>query len=615
MKKLFIFLLLIAGPLCCFAQSDAETFAKRAFKEGEYTDAVRWYQAAIAQTDSAVAKTSLEKGLAQAKKCDAALARAKTYYSQAKYADAKQAYKNLLAINASDPIAQKMIIQCDRKIANAAIAAADNELWAKVVESNDVSFYKQYLDRYPKGIHIAAANRYIAEDNLWNSVKQDGSEPAYRQYLEKSQLLLHKDEACVQLAYFEDARIWSKVQTEDSETAYRNYMANAGIHAQHKPEASAKIALYDAQTEFHAKQYMESRENFEKAKIYYTLDSQQDAMYRETCEITDFRSMSFYPTVEKGTAFLESYPSSSHIVEVKNLLAKAYCNRHEFTTASYYAQTPDMEKYIKEQKKQYKKDEKNRAHLGKMYEKYESADKSRNKSGHTESSKHSKTGYAINIGCDFDVWSFTYSYTVPRVEFSVGNFYNLFNMTVGLQYRRLTGWNKDDSVPDASDLGYDSNGHSVVPFGTDNQPHLVADQIGIPITFRFNIGSSSASTKFFIAAGASLNYNFSSKYKRPLQRLSGEAHTYDKFRNPDASLVNRFNVSTYGKIGLCWRNFDVSVFVRYEAMPAFDKNAVDTTIMYNDIAPINFYETYKPIRKQTDSKIAIGLALTWNIPL
>ena len=50
-------------------------------------------------------------------------------------------------------------------------------------------------------------------------------------------------------------------------------------------------------------------------------------------------------------------------------------------------------------------------------------------------------------------------------------------------------------------------------------------------------------------------------------------------------------------------------------MPAFDKNAVDTTIMYNDVAPINFYETYKPIRKQTDSKIAIGLALTWNISL
>ena len=231
MKRLLIFLLLIAGTLCCFAQSDAEIFAKRAFKEGEYTDAVRWYQAAIAQTDSADAKTSLEKGLAQAKKCDAALARARIYYSQAKYADAKQAYKDLLAINASDPNVKKMIIQCDRKIANATIAAADNELWAKVVESNDVSFYKQYLDRYPKGIHVAAANRYIAEDNLWNSVKHDGSETAYRQYLEKSQLLLHKDEAGVQLACLEDARIWRKVQTEDSETAYRNYMINAGIHA------------------------------------------------------------------------------------------------------------------------------------------------------------------------------------------------------------------------------------------------------------------------------------------------------------------------------------------------------------------------------------------------
>ena len=592
MKRLLILLLvIIVNTFSGFAQSDAEKFAKRAFREGEYADAIQWYQAAIAQTDDAIIKLSLEKTLAQVKNCATVQKRAKICYEQAKYADAKQAYNNLLSINPSDPTAKKMIAQCDKQIANAAIAAADNKLWEEVVESKDVSLYKEYAARYPMGLHIESANQYIAEDDLWNATKCSHSEDAYRQYLEQSQLQLHKDEAGVQLAYFEDARIWKEVQQKDTETAYRTYITNAGEYARHKSEATAKIALYDAQTEFDAQQYDSARRNFEKAQKYYTLNTQQASLYYRVCEITDFQSMTSYPTLMKGQNFLKAYPSSPHIPEVKDLLAKVYCNEHDFASANDYAQTKDTERYIKEQKKQYLKNNKE------------------------EKRRSTQTEYAINIGCDFDIWSCLYSYTIPRVEFSIGNFNNRVNLAMGLQYRRLTGWNKDDSTSITSDLGYDSNNHKVVPFQSGNLPHLVVDQIGLPVTFRCNIGAPSASTKAFIAAGASLNYNFSAKYKRPLKQLSGEDSTYDKFRNPDAALVNRFNVSTYGKIGICWENFDVSIFVRYEATPAFNKNAINTTIMYNDVAPINFYESYKPIRRQTDSKIAIGIAMTWNIPL
>ena len=289
-------------------------------------------------------------------------------------------------------------------------------------------------------------------------------------------------------------------------------------------------------------------------------------------------------------------------------MSRAYCNVHEYATARIYAQTKETEKYIKEHEKQYKKSSRNT----KSYAYKETVYTPKIPS---KSRVKSTTEYAINIGFDFDVWSYSYSYTIPRVEFSIGSFRNLVNLAIGLQYRRLTGWNKDDSVEITSDLGYDSDGHEMVPFYSDNLPHLIADQIGIPVTLRFNIGASSASTKAYVAAGASFNYNCAAKYKRSLKRLSGEEKTYDRFKNPDASLVNRFNVSTYGKVGLCWKDFDFSIFVRYDATPAFNRDAINTTIMYNDVAPINFYEAYKPIQKQVDSKIALGMSFTWNIPL
>lgn len=80
----------------------------------------------------------------------------------------------------------------------------------EVVESKDVSLYKEYATKYPKGLHIESANQYIEEDDLWNATKHSHSEAAYRQYLAKSHLQLHKDEACVQLAYLEDANTWKE---------------------------------------------------------------------------------------------------------------------------------------------------------------------------------------------------------------------------------------------------------------------------------------------------------------------------------------------------------------------------------------------------------------------
>lgn len=603
------FLLLVITSICICNQVLAqESAARRAFAAGDYSSAVQLFQAAIATANDTALVESLTSSMNKARSCATLLQRANSTYKQGAYAEARANCMKLLAINPSDSNARSLSRLCDGQLAKAAERAADNKLWAEVESSNDISAYKNYLAKYPTGIHAGEARDFVAEEDLWAETKMKNTEAAYREYLGISKLLRYKKESEHKIAIYEDSHRWGIAQQNDTKSAYQNYLSEAGELAQHKKEAQAKIALFDAMTFYVASNYEEARKNFESAKKYYSLNTDQKQAYRICCEESDYNSMQRFPTVSKGRAFLSNYSGSKYTTQVKDLLSRAYCNVHEYATARIYAQTKEAEKYIKEHEKQYKKSSRNT----KSYAYKETVYTPKIPS---KSRVRSTTEYAINIGFDFDVWSYSYSYTIPRVEFSIGSFQNLVNLAIGLQYRRLTGWNKDDSVEITSDLGYDSDGHEVVPFYSDNLPHLIADQIGIPVTLRFNIGASSASTKAYVATGASLNYNCAAKYKRSLKRLSGEEKTYDRFKNPDASLVNRFNVSTYGKVGLCWKDFDFSIFVRYEATPAFNRDAINTTIMYNDVAPINFYETYKPIQKQVDSKIALGMSFTWNIPL
>ena len=606
MSRIVFCLLLILLPSQFL--SAQESAAMRAFAAGDYVSAVQLYQVAIVTANDVGLVESLTASMNRAKSCALLLQRANRDYKQGAYVDARANCMKLLAINPVDSSARNLSRLCDGQLAKAAERAADNRLWIEVASSNDISAYKKYLTTFPTGIHAEEARYFVSEEDLWAETKMKDTEAAYREYLVTSKLLRYKKEAEHKIAIYEDLQRWGIAQQNDTKYAYQNYLSEAGELAQYKKQAQAKIALFDAMTFYAANNYEEARENFESAKKYYSLNADQEQAYRLCCEESDYNSMQRFPTVSKGRAFLSNYLGSKYTVQIKDLLSLAYCKAHEYAMARIYAQTKETEKYIKEQEKQHKKSSRNT----KSYTCKETVHTPKTPTG---SRVRSTTEYAINIGFDFDVWSYSYSYTIPRIEFSIGSFHNLVNLTMGLQYRRLTGWNKDESVEITADLGYDSDGHEVVPFYSDNLPHLIADQIGIPITLRFNIGASSASTKAYVAAGASFNYNCSAKYKRSLKRLSGEERSYDRFKNPDASLVNRFNVSTYGKVGLCWKKFDFSIFVRYEATSAFNRDAINTTIMYNDVAPINFYETYKPIQKQVDSKIALGMSFAWNIPL
>lgn len=593
MKRFLFFLMLFASSWSCFAQTDAETFAKRAFKEGEYADAVRWYQAAIAQTDDISAKATLAQALAQAKNCDAIQQRAKSYYSQSKYELAKQSFQKLLAANPSDTKAKKMIDQCDSQIANAAKTAADNRLWATVIGSNDISAYRDYLNKFPKGIHSESAKQYIAEDDLWNDTKSVDSEHAYKQYIETSKLHLHKKDAEIKLAYIADSKKWQAVLAKNNEQAYKEYVAMAGKYSRHKPEAEAKIALFDAQRNYDYGQYSDARKCFEKAKKYHTLDSHQEQMYRYVCEITDFQSISVDPTVEKCNAFLSNYPYSIHTADVKNQLAKAYCDNHDFSSAYSVVQDNATKQYIRIKEKEYKK-------RSKAY------NKSASRYGGSSSSKNgSKNGRSWNIGADFDMWANSLSLTLPRVEFQVGDFDNTVNFAVGLQYRHRTGWSDSKYKINSSDWiqgSYDD----VFKYG--QLPHLTADQLGVPLTLRYNIGSSK--TKCMLAAGVSANWTFNAKYKRKTGYYTEETET---FKNPDFSLANKFNISPFLRFGVGECDYEISVYVRYDATPVYNINAVDAVILYNQ-TPINLYQMLKPIRQQTDGRIAVGLSLTYMIP-
>lgn len=184
------FLLLVITSICVCNQVLAqESAAKRAFAAGDYGSAVQLYQAAIATANDAALVESLTSSMNKARNCATLLQRANSAYKQGAYVDARANCMKLLAINPSDSNARNLSRLCDGQLAKAAERAADNRLWTEVASSNDISAYKNYLTRFPSGIHAEEARNFVSEEDLWAETKMKDTEVAYREYLVTSKLL------------------------------------------------------------------------------------------------------------------------------------------------------------------------------------------------------------------------------------------------------------------------------------------------------------------------------------------------------------------------------------------------------------------------------------------
>lgn len=220
------------------------------------------------------------------------------------------------------------------------------------------------------------------------------------------------------------------------------------------------------------------------------------------------------------------------------------------------------------------------------------------------STRHRSTpsiGLGLNFGMDMDFASDVYSLAIPRVEFSVGGYENVFNFAIGAQYRRYSGSNHST---DRFDIGDPSD------FVGDLHPHLVTNQICFPATARFNIATRSSDFGYFVAAGASFNLALSSYYQRKVSYKDSQKINVDGL-----TLANKFNVSAFAKAGVCGKYMDFGLFVRYDISPVYDKDAVASDVILNDSYDFNFYNNYEAIRNQVDKHLFFGFTMTMTVVL
>ena len=220
------------------------------------------------------------------------------------------------------------------------------------------------------------------------------------------------------------------------------------------------------------------------------------------------------------------------------------------------------------------------------------------------STRHRSTpsiGLGLNFGMDMDFASDVYSLAIPRVEFSVGGYENVFNFAIGAQYRRYSGSNHST---DRFGIGDPSD------FVGDLHPHLVTNQICFPATARFNIATRSSDFGYFVAAGASFNLALPSYYQRKVSYKDSQKINIDGL-----TLANKFNVSAFAKAGVCGKYMDFGLFVRYDISPVYDKDAVASDVILNDSYDFNFYNNYEAIRNQVDKRLFFGFTMTMTVVL
>lgn len=595
MKRLLLILFLFsASALQLMAQESA---AKRAIAAGDYNAAVKFYQTAIATVENAAAKASLNEALAKAQVCATLANRSTTNYNAGNFADAKKYYQALLSQNPADPFAQRMIQQCNIRIANAVRNVADNKLWREIKVVNTIAAYKKYIAQYPAGLHIQEAKDIIVENDLWLVADAKGTKEAYNNYLSTSKLKTRRAEALHDIALIDDKASWANALRIDTYTGYQQYLSAAKQNAQYKKQAQAKIALFDAMTYYSTQHYDLARKSFEITKKYFALNDAQSRAYSKCCEETDYESMMQLPLVTKGTAFLANYPGSPYIPKVKDALSRAYCDNRDYSSARNYAQNKETLQYIKEQEKKNKKAQRSDGQWAKKYTSNSNSTSSSYSSGTSASRYKSATDYSgmfqLGLGAEGDILSKIWSASLP-VEFRIGRTDQLFNFVIGEQFTWRNG------------------------FGGGDEPTLSSTQFSTVAQLRFNFGDFGGHTRMFCSAGGYFNINKGGQYKGV--EYTEYTSSVQKMNVKMDGVLNKISYSARLSVGIGGRVCDFSIYGIYDLTPVYDILGIDKVVTYeitkyttgDKTQHQNFYE-YDSIRKQVKNKFRIGCSLKFYL--
>jgi hypothetical protein len=127
------------------------------------------------------------------------------------------------------------------------LQAIDDREWAEAASSGSLQPIKLYLDHFPKGIHVADAQRALkkADEGAWGDAMDIATTASFNEYLSRFPDGAHAAQAGARIAELErqvvDDKAWSTALISGSRAAFEEYLKAhpSGIHV---AEASARIS-------------------------------------------------------------------------------------------------------------------------------------------------------------------------------------------------------------------------------------------------------------------------------------------------------------------------------------------------------------------------------------
>ncbi len=593
-----VLVLMCLWSLSSFAQ---EAPAKRAFVSGDYNAAVGFYKTAIATIEEGKSVSDLNASLKLAQRCASLLSKADEQYEKTMFEEARANYQALLNLNPSDRHAERRLSSCDAEIASAAQIKRDNEAWGKArsifIDKMDVEAVQLYLSDFPNAEHKNEAQDCLDEYELWLNAKAENKEAAYRHYIEESKMHLYKEEALKLIFKIKDRDNWHSALIANTEIAFENYIREAGNEGKYLKQAQANLNLFDAMDEFRKGYYQSAYKLFNDAKKYCTFNDEHEDAFNKCREEIAYAKLTQYD-IKGCKDFLSTYPYSSHVVEVKELLSKAYCSIGNFDDARGYATTKEMMSYINSSEKEWKKNAKaaSRSHKSSNVNHTKSVAHSNRpiQKGSRKQNREYKFAEILSLNVGYDCFWGTEMSSINSfpIGVKIGHVNQFFNVILGGQLSWINGKEVDMNETSYANIAY--------------------TQYAASLQLRFNVVRWSDNNSFYLAPGAVMNFNKKARYAGYEYFENNYAHSKDRVDFDMEQIMNPLNYAGRISVGLDLGGYiDLSVYVNYDVTSPYNKAVIDKMVSLNlpdgKTVEENFY-TMDSIRKQVDNKFYVGIS-------
>lgn len=351
-KRTLLTLGLIVLSFTTYAQSIIQQ-AERAFSAGNYSDATQLYEmAASTITGNESERKKLYDAANKCRKIKVLHTQADNAYKAGNYKLACGYYNEILRYNPKDYRANS------RK--NEYTNVSENKAWEEVCNylsfSEKVTGARNYLKRYPSGRFKEKAAMIIAEEEQWKTAATSNTFVAYKGYIDNSVLKVYLSEAKNAISKIDDD-LWTNVKRKNTKEAYLEYIKKQeNKSGKHSEEAIGLYNLFYARELYAGDEYVKAYECYIAAKDYVKDSADKQRMKKCLEYIYYTRACSASGTTSDCQLYLDKYTyKDKYYFKVKERMMILLCKEGKFDSAMRYALLKSDQKYVKSQRKAWKK--------------------------------------------------------------------------------------------------------------------------------------------------------------------------------------------------------------------------------------------------------------------